>query len=38
MDDKGIAENLERLNDLLERRSRKWNTFLTGVVNGVGTA
>jgi zinc transporter ZupT len=38
MDNKDISENLERLNDLLERRSRKWNTFLTGVISGIGTA
>ncbi|KUK77610.1 MAG: hypothetical protein XD93_0217 [candidate division WS6 bacterium 34_10] len=38
MDDKGISENLQRLNDLLEKRSSKWNTFLTGLISGVGTA
>jgi hypothetical protein len=38
MKEKEISENLERLNNLLERRSKKWNTFLTGVVSGIGTA
>lgn len=38
MNEKKISESLNRLSSILERRSKLWNAFLTGIVTGVGTA
>jgi len=38
MNEDKLSKNISRLNELLERRSKAWNVFLTGVINGVGTA
>lgn len=38
MDEKKLSDNIERLNHILERRSKNWRVFLTGVVSGIGTA
>jgi len=37
MDEDKVSKSLERLSNLLERRSKAWNVFLTGVLSGVGT-
>lgn len=38
MKDDKLAQQLERLNDILERKSQVWRVFLSGVITGVGTA
>jgi uncharacterized membrane protein len=38
VNEKKISESLNRLSSILERRSKLWNAFLTGIVTGVGTA
>jgi hypothetical protein len=38
MEEKKLAESINRLNDILERKSQGWRVFLSGVITGVGTA
>jgi uncharacterized membrane protein len=38
VNEKKISESLNRLSSILERRSKLWNAFLTGIVTGLGTA
>lgn len=38
MKEKELSQSLDRLSTILERRSKAWNVFLTGVLNGIGTA
>jgi hypothetical protein len=38
MEEKKLAESIDRMNDILERKSNAWRVFLSGVITGIGTA
>jgi hypothetical protein len=38
MEEEKLAESINRLNDILERKSQAWRVFLSGVITGIGTA
>jgi hypothetical protein len=37
IEDKKLAESINRLSDILDRKSKAWRVFLSGVITGVGT-